>query len=637
MSVVRKFFRARILLLLPLGTLIGCGAIYTAQKFEKSVLTYGYNGNFKGTIEVVSMDLLSARTANSDGYVPKSLPKIFSQTQTDGDASTREKIAAADLDIVAPAIQFDLPDLPAVYDGSREILSPVLRNESHTPFPAPVVSRRTFDFDGPGRGDVDTRSSEGRIDLSTRLDRPKPRRQIISDPLPNVARRPYVIGVGDVISLQMQGEPQMQLGENGSLSSQEVSVGAQRLLVQRNGEIFVPKVGPVMVAGRTLANMRRSIVDRLVANRLGFNPSIEIVEFASKTVAASGLTSAKLLPITVRSITLGEAVVETGGFGSDPSNTIVRVLRAGRVYEMSGDQILESDDLANRSLLPNDVISVSQAYDVDQVIAYFDQQMSLRSVENARAQTKRDKIRFQIELETYRFEAERLRQESELARLKSQRESNQLNEEARVANIEARQAYLDRLRELDQLNRAAQREASRDQREILIANMQERARERRERREILIANIQERRERIKQERELFSERIRHGAFQQDHVTIAGETTRQTVVPLPLNGKLTLNRVIYGEGGGINIITGDPSEIYVIRTPKDGPIEGLVTAYHLDASNPVGLAVSSIFEMRPNDVVYVNPQPITNWNRVLTQLLPSTGLLQSTLGTVGAGL
>jgi len=98
--------------------------------------------------------------------------------------------------------------------------------------------------------------------------------------------------------------------------------------------------------------------------------------------------------------------------------------------------------------------------------------------------------------------------------------------------------------------------------------------------------------------------------------------------LPFEGSLTLNRVLYEKTGGMDMLSADTSEIYIIRIPPEDRIQDKLIAFHLNASNPAALAVASIFEMRPNDVVYVNPQPITKWNRVLTQILPSTGLLQS---------
>ena len=93
------------------------------------------------------------------------------------------------------------------------------------------------------------------------------------------------------------------------------------------------------------------------------------------------------------------------------------------------------------------------------------------------------------------------------------------------------------------------------------------------------------------------------------------------------------RVIFGTGGGIDPITGDPSEIYLIRRRAQGSVEEPVVVYHLDARDATRFAVATAMEMRPNDVVFVNPQPVTNWNRTLSQIIPSTSLLTGAAGTL----
>ena len=72
------------------------------------------------------------------------------------------------------------------------------------------------------------------------------------------------------------------------------------------------------------------------------------------------------------------------------------------------------------------------------------------------------------------------------------------------------------------------------------------------------------------------------------------------------------------GGGFSNTTGDPAEIYVLRGNKDGS----VIAYHLNAENAANLVLATSLQMRPNDVVFIEEQPITKWNRSLQQLFPA---------------
>jgi polysaccharide export outer membrane protein len=80
-------------------------------------------------------------------------------------------------------------------------------------------------------------------------------------------------------------------------------------------------------------------------------------------------------------------------------------------------------------------------------------------------------------------------------------------------------------------------------------------------------------------------------------------------------------IVYG-GGGIPTETGNPSNIYVLRPSNDPAEFGAVTAWHLDARNAVNISLATRMEMRPNDIVFVEEQPITKWNRVVRQLVPS---------------
>jgi polysaccharide biosynthesis/export protein len=89
-------------------------------------------------------------------------------------------------------------------------------------------------------------------------------------------------------------------------------------------------------------------------------------------------------------------------------------------------------------------------------------------------------------------------------------------------------------------------------------------------------------------------------------------------------------VIY-DNGGFPTATGDASQIYVLRASTDPREFGAVTAYHLDARNAVAITLATRFEMRPNDIVFIEEQVITSWNRALNQLLPS--LFNSVAGSL----
>lgn len=108
------------------------------------------------------------------------------------------------------------------------------------------------------------------------------------------------------------------------------------------------------------------------------------------------------------------------------------------------------------------------------------------------------------------------------------------------------------------------------------------------------------------------------------VSVMGEVFRPTTLNMR-NGALTLQDAL-AEAGGVNTTTSDPRQIYVIR--NTGP-DTAPEVYHLSARSPVMLALAENFDLRPKDVVFVDPAPLALWNRVISLILPSAGLTRQT--------
>lgn len=80
-----------------------------------------------------------------------------------------------------------------------------------------------------------------------------------------------------------------------------------------------------------------------------------------------------------------------------------------------------------------------------------------------------------------------------------------------------------------------------------------------------------------------------------------------------------------DAGGLFEATADASGIFVIREaePDSGKI---AQVYRLNADNAIALVMAEQFELQQRDIVYVTAAPVSRWNRVINQLLPSiTGL------------
>ncbi len=95
--------------------------------------------------------------------------------------------------------------------------------------------------------------------------------------------------------------------------------------------------------------------------------------------------------------------------------------------------------------------------------------------------------------------------------------------------------------------------------------------------------------------------------------VMGEVARERTISLP-NGFMSLRQAL-AESGGIPY-TGDKSYIQIIRGSICRP-----KIYTLSWEHVIHLPNDSLLLM-PGDIVYVAAKPITEWNRFISQLLPS---------------
>lgn len=106
----------------------------------------------------------------------------------------------------------------------------------------------------------------------------------------------------------------------------------------------------------------------------------------------------------------------------------------------------------------------------------------------------------------------------------------------------------------------------------------------------------------------------------NQIFIAGEVLRPQAITMHPSG-YSLTEALQ-QTGGVNPVTGDPSDIYVLRmaSAQNAPTAQL-NIFHLNAANLAHLALADRFRMQPRDIVYVSLQPITAWDRLLSQFLP----------------
>jgi polysaccharide export outer membrane protein len=131
-----------------------------------------------------------------------------------------------------------------------------------------------------------------------------------------------------------------------------------------------------------------------------------------------------------------------------------------------------------------------------------------------------------------------------------------------------------------------------------------------------------RRDTYDEQRANFDNRLTYDAVERDFVYLVGEFSNQSRYPLPFERKANLADALYSEAAGFANRTGNPQQIYVLRGSGNPAEYSGVTAWNLDATNAANFILATQMELRPNDVIFVAQQPVTKWNRVLTQIGPS---------------
>ena len=327
----------------------------------------------------------------------------------------------------------------------------------------------------------------------------------------------YMIGVGDVLTLNMQLKESLGDVLNGLMESQTSQRGFR---VQDDGAISIPDIGRVVIGGSTLQEAESAVYQRLLEAGVSPSFSIEINEFNSQKISISGnVKSPGILPLTLQPLYLDEAIYESGGFTiSDESFIIVRLYRNESIYQIFGPEIYKQND-TNRILLKDgDTIVVDVADEYDRILG--------------------------------------LRQEARANRL------GELEIQTRIKANNAR---------------------------TILSKME------------------------------------YGSIAREYVYVIGEVLQQSRYTLPFDHKAVLADALLESGGGVSSLTGNPKQIYVLRGAADLKNFAPITALHLDTTNAANFLLATRLELRPKDVVFVGTQPITNWNRMIKQIIPSLGL------------
>ncbi|HQQ63013.1 MAG TPA: polysaccharide biosynthesis/export family protein [Pseudomonadales bacterium] len=113
------------------------------------------------------------------------------------------------------------------------------------------------------------------------------------------------------------------------------------------------------------------------------------------------------------------------------------------------------------------------------------------------------------------------------------------------------------------------------------------------------------------------------------VMVMGEVAEQKAISFRAD-TVSLSDVL-GTVGGLDKSAADGNAVYVIRGMQDLERQP-AKVFQLNAKSASSYILASRFRLQPQDVVYVGSTRISRWNRVISELLPTALLLNSSTGS-----
>jgi polysaccharide export outer membrane protein len=172
------------------------------------------------------------------------------------------------------------------------------------------------------------------------------------------ASQDYRIGPGDVLTVIVWDHPELT-NPTGEFRD-PVSSGR---LVTPDGYMFYPHAGTVLVAGKTVNEVRNHLTERLSKVIQSPQVDVRVAAFRAQRIQVTGeVKQPGIVALDDTSKGVLEAIGERGGLTTEASRRVVILQRGGQTYRLDLAGLLSGTrPVINPVILPGDVIHVPDA------------------------------------------------------------------------------------------------------------------------------------------------------------------------------------------------------------------------------------------------------------------------------------